>query len=345
MKNSKIAVTGATGMLGSAIVAQLLREGYSDVRLLVRDSARLDRLYRTLDREGVAYSDDTFEVVEVALNNPRELAEALREVETVFHTAAVVSFSDQNAKEIIETNVEITAHVVDAALECGVGLLVHTSSIAALGGMRKGKMYIDETTDLEDMSNTSAYGQSKFLAENEVWRGSVLGLKVIVVNPSVILGVGDWNGGGSAQMVAMLAKGLPFYTKGVMAYVDVRDVARAEVALSECDEAVGERFVLAARNLSFKELMIMVAGLAGVRKPFFCAGRPLTEMAWRADAAISRMLSRQPFLTQVAARSSQERSFYNGEKVRKVIKFNYTPIERTIKEVVDAYVKECRKAK
>lgn len=343
MNSRKIAITGATGLLGGYIVAELIRCGYTDLTLLVRSASRLDKLYGTLDREGVAYTKDMFTVAELELNNPREMAEALHGVDTVFHAAAMVSMNEDSAKEIIEINVEMTSHVVNASLESGVRLLVHTSSIAALGGMKKGKMYIDEQTALEDLSSTSPYGQSKFFCENEVWRGHELGLNVVVVNPAVILGIGDRQADGSARIIRMLAKGVPFYTRGAVGYVDVRDVARAEVALVQCEEAIGERFVLAAENLSFKELISSAAEAAGNRKPIVCAGRWITEAVWRADATLSRMTGRKPAFTQATARSSQEKSYYCGEKIRKFINFDYTPIRRTIKECVTAYIKDTEK--
>lgn len=341
--NRKVAVTGSTGLLGGYVVAELLRCGYVDITLLVRDKSRLEKLYKTLDREQVAYSREQFRVVEVELNNPLELADALQGIDSIFHTAAVVSLSNSNPGQIISENVEITSHVVNAALESGVRLLVHTSSIAALGGMKRGKMYIDESTDLEDMSTTSPYGQSKFLSENEVWRGSTMGLKVVVVNPAVILGVGDWDSKGSMLVLPMLAKGLPFYTKGVMAYVDVRDVARAEVALSQCEQAYGERFVLACENLTFKEIITLSAEAVGRRKPFFCAGSLLIGIAWRADALWSKIVGREPLLTKSAARSSQERMYYCGEKIKRYIDFKYIPIRKTISEVLTAYKEDHNK--
>lgn len=336
-KNVKIAVTGATGFLGGYLVAQLLKSGFTNILLLVRDRRRVDLLQTRLDREGVEVSAESLETVEVELNNPRELACALKGVDTLFHTAAVVSFSDQAPEQLIETNVEMTSHLVNAALECGVRRFIHTSSIAALGGMQEGKMYIDETTLLDDMSKTSPYGQSKFLAENQVWRGKEQGLEVVVVNPGVILGVGDFSSGGSMLVVPFILKGLPFYTEGVTGYVDVRDVARAEVLLAQSDKAQGESFVLVGENISVKTLITLGAEATGKRKPFFNARPMVTEAVWRIEAVISKLSGRNPLFTSSAARSAQQKSYYNGGKIQQCVDFQYTPINKTIQELVGAY--------
>ncbi|MDR2885715.1 MAG: NAD-dependent epimerase/dehydratase family protein, partial [Rikenellaceae bacterium] len=203
----RVAVTGSTGMLGSHLVAELLRRGYGDVVLPVRSLARLGALEATLRRErllsgapeneceklgipcGVA-SLPALHPVEVALNDPNGLREAFAGVDAVFHCAAAVSLGDDDAQELIETNVEMTEHVVDAAIACRVRRLVHTSSVAALGEARPGETLIDESCELENISGTAPYGVSKFFSENRASRGVLQGLEVVIVNPGIILGAG-----------------------------------------------------------------------------------------------------------------------------------------------------------
>lgn len=350
-------VTGSTGMLGGHLVAELLHRGYTDIILPVRSLARLKNLADILRREGQVQLAAQIETgtckmmgcplhpVQVRLNDPVGLRDAFKGVDTVFHCAAVVSLDSTDPCELIETNVEITTHVVDAAIECGVRRMVHTSSIAALGETLPGqtnpdgsRKYIDETTNLESLVGTSPYGVSKFLSENRVWRGATQGLEVVVVNPAIIIGAGDWKSGGSTLIIPFAASGEPFYTDGVMAYVDVRDVARAEVDLSVNKQAVGERFVLAAENLSYKDFITRVAKIAGRRPPFIRAGKALLGVAWRADLIRSKLSGKESRLTKAAAASAIRECYYDGGKiVRFVPGFKYTPIDQTLKRVVDVY--------
>ena len=133
LTGKRIVVTGGTGLVGSHLVAELLRQDCR-VRLLVREGSRFDRLDATLQRMGTAVEAGRLERYEAALNNPLELADALRGADVVFHCAARVSFDPQEEGDIVAANTEIATQVADACLECGVGLLVYVSSIAALGG-------------------------------------------------------------------------------------------------------------------------------------------------------------------------------------------------------------------
>ncbi len=301
-KQTRIAITGATGFLGRHLVSELRAQGFDNLLLLVRDTSKV------VDCD----------CVEVELTNPRELADALRGVEVLFHLAARVSFSDSDGKQIIETNVEMSSHLVNAALESGVKKIIYTSSIAALGGMKEGKIYIDEKSILEDFSNTSPYGVSKFLSENQIYRAQSMGIDTVVVNPGVILGEGD-------TVMSLLSKGLPFYTTGVTGYVDVRDVAKAEVLLMQCDDAVGERFVLVGENLSMRELLAMAG-----KEPRFHASPALMGLMMRLDTFFARLLGYQARLTRSGVRALQSKSYYNGEKLRTYIDFKYTPIQKTV---------------
>ncbi len=350
MKDERALVTGSTGMVGSHLVAELLRRGYGDIVLPVRSLERLDALAATLRREGFAELAEKIAAkdyegplhpAEVALNDPQGLREAFAGVGVAFHCAAVVSMTGDDAAGLIETNVEITEHVVDAAVACGVRRLVHTSSVAALGEVPEGEKFITESTDLENLAGTSPYGVSKFYAENRAWRGRTEGLEVVVVNPGIILGVGDWRSGGSTLIVPFAASGIPFYTTGVMGYVDVRDVARAEAGLADCDGADGQRFILVSENLSYKDLISRAAALAGKRPPKIRAGRLLIGAAWRGDRLRSKLTGRPQTLTRPAAEAALRECYYRGSKVRECLPdFRYTPVGHTLDRVLKAYSDE-----
>ncbi|MFI3330902.1 MAG: NAD-dependent epimerase/dehydratase family protein [Rikenellaceae bacterium] len=308
-KRARIAVTGASGFLAAYLIQELKNKGFENLVLFTRDKSRV--------------SIKGFDIVEVEMTNPVELAEALRGVEVVFHTAAVVSFSDKDADKIIEENVDITSHLVDAALKVGVKKIIHTSSIAALGGMREGKIYIDEQSLLTDFKNTSAYGQSKFLCENLILKAGELGVETVIVNPGVIVGRGD-------SLLVRLKKGMRFYTQGVTGYVTVEDVSRAQVALMQEPKAVGERFVLVGENISFKDLIFL-----GSKRPWFKVGRRAMKVLVFFSSMWAKISSKDSLLTKSGARAAQTKSYYNGEKVRKYIDFKYTSVTTAIKKALD----------
>lgn len=327
-------VTGATGMVGGHLVAELLRRGATRLVLPVRNPAHAERLWTVLTREGVKPAADTLQLVEVALNNPWELSELLSEGDVVFHCAAEVSLVGGDAKALIESNVEMTAHLVNAALKCGVKRFVHVSSIAALGTAPEGKL-TDETEILESLSDTSPYGVSKFFSENEVWRGMTEGLRAVVVNPAVILGAGDWSRGSSA-IIPVLAGGSTFYPEGGTGFVDVHDVARALADLAECEKAVGERFILCGGNLSYRKLIETGARAAGGHGPRWKASPKLLT----AFAKVAGIFGGKTLFSQEMIGILSRWSRYDGSKIGRYVPFEYTPLQESIGRLVALYLTE-----
>ncbi|MDL2320549.1 NAD-dependent epimerase/dehydratase family protein [Alistipes sp. OttesenSCG-928-B03] len=339
MDKKRSVVTGATGLVGSHLVAELVRRGATDITLPVRDASRLDRLHRTLAREGVDASGVRLRVVETELTDPIALKEAFEGVDTVYNCAAAVSLGAMDETALIEGNIAIAKHVVNACLAAGVGKLVHVSSIAALGSAAEGEEYIDESRNPESLAAMPAYYAGKFLSENEVWRGVACGLRAVVVNPAVVLGAGDWRTGSTA-MIPTMASGVPFYTDGVTAMVDVRDVARAMIDLGECAAAEGERFILAGQNIGYREFLTLAAQAAGKRPPRFKVGGALLGAAWRGARLWERITGSRLLFTRDVAQALMTQTFYTTDKIRRTIGFEFTPLALTIDRVVKQYLAE-----
>lgn len=166
----------------------------------------------------------------------------------------------------------------------------------------------------------------------EVWRGAEEGLNVVIVNPGVILGVGDWKKG-SCRMLATASKKLPMYTPGVNGYVDVKDVAKAMLQLME-SSIVHERFVLVGANLSFKELFHFVNQQTGNPDPTIKAPKWLTSLAVPIDALRALILRKDPLVTMETTRALHNRFFYKAEKIQQQTGFTFTPVETTITESI-----------
>ena len=337
LAGKRVAVTGATGMLGSELVRQLVDAGAS-VRMVVRSSARLEPLSRSLR------NDVEFSVFECELVNPVELKEAFADVDAVFHCAARVSFLLGDDSELVRTNTDIAHHVVNACLEAGVGRLVHVSSIAALGEPNA-QGVIDAASFPDSVAGWNGYSLSKFYSENEVWRGIRNGLQATIVNPSIILGPGDWKGEGSAALFAVLSDGMLFYVPGENGYVDLRDVARAMILLATTPEAANKRFILNGINLTFKEFITLAAKSRGKRPPRWRVGeKGLCRLRVVSEwfAGITRT---KPLLTKGLVKAAVGVSRYDGESVKGVIDLEYHPIEQTMQYMASAYLRDKRGAK
>lgn len=340
LQTKRIAVTGGTGLIGSHLVAELLKRGCR-VKLLVRDMRRIGQLRETLSRMGAESYYGRIEFCETELNNPHTLTSALTDIEVVFHCAALVTLDPEEDEKVVLVNTEITTHVVDACLRCGVELLVHISSIATLGECRIGQNTVDEMCILSNPVGRSSYSVSKIYAENTVQRGMVEGLRAVIVNPSVVIGEGDLNSS-SSRLVAYAMRRRLFYTNGVKGYVDVRDVARAAVGLAEMPQAIGKRFIVSAENLTFGTLFSMAARISGHWPPLIPVGRRVLTGIYKVEKLLNKWFGRRPILSEALIANACDESYYDNRRMKNLVGFTYTPIRETLERVIHYYKRQTK---
>jgi dihydroflavonol-4-reductase len=319
VKHAKsILVTGATGLVGSHLIQQLIKEG-RNVKGLYRCE-----IPDIAEKEKVSWvKGDILDVV--------ALEEALDNVEQVFHCAAIVSFSKKRKQQLFLTNIEGTANVVNAALQSGVKKLCFVSSVAALGKIKSGGV-TNEKINWDEENNTSKYAKSKYLAEIEVWRGIAEGLPSVIVNPAVILGAGNWNEG-STKIFKTAYEEFPWFTDGSTGFVDVKDVANAMIQLMDSD-VTGQRFILSTENKPFKDVFTIAANAFGKKPPYKKVNKFMANLVWRAEAIKSMFSGEEPLLTRETADAAQQTVVFDNTKLNNYLpSFAYTPIEETIKRV------------
>lgn len=333
-----ILVTGGTGLVGSHLLMYLVKKGYR-VRALKRKTSKMQNVIQTFsyytDNPEEAFSK--IEWVEGNLWDYDSVVELLAGIDKVYHAAAFVSFDPCDKKEIIDVNVECTANIINAAIAAGIRKLCFVSSTAAIGRPARGRK-ADENSLWKSSKGNTAYGMSKFRSEMEVWRGMEEGLPSVIVNPSIIIGPGNWHRSSSKMFNAMW-KGMKFYTNGVTGYVDVRDVVHCMVQLMESDIS-GERFILSEGNYSYKKIFDTIAKALGKKEPTIHAGKRLTALAWRADW-LKHCITRKPrLITKEIAASSHYMIEFSNEKVAKKLGYTYTPIEESIQWTAECYLKD-----
>ena len=207
-----ILVTGGSGFLGGHLVRELSRRG-----------ERVRALYNTRQPGGDIAKLPGVEWLQADLLDIYDVEAAMKDVTDVYHCAAIVSFDPRRREEMLHFNPESTANIVNQALEQGIRKLVYVSSVAALGRSGHMNKETDEEQEWGESGYNSAYGISKYLAENEVWRGVGEGLCAAIVCPSLILGPGDWSSG-SPQIMTVVNKEFPFYTGGVNGMTDLKTI-------------------------------------------------------------------------------------------------------------------------
>ena len=242
---------------------------------------------------------------------------------------------------MITNNVEGTANIVNAALEKNVKKLCHVSSVAALGRLQNGSPVTEETNWVPSKKITG-YSESKFFSEAEVWRGIEEGLDAVIVNPSIVLGPGDWNSG-SSKLFKTIWDGMKFYTKGVTGFVDVNDVVEATVLLMKEDNFAtckNQRYLLSAENRSYQKLFFDIADALEKPRPKYFASDFLLNLAWRGASIYSVVTGKQAMITREAVASSNKINNFDGRKITRCFNFNYTPVSESIKQTVKFFKKD-----
>ncbi len=324
-----ILVTGASGFLGQHLVRQLSQERGVQVKALYH---RNDPSEELIQLKGVQWEQcDLLDIYDVA-----HVMEGINEV---YHCAAIVSFDPKKKNELLHFNVESTVNLVNEALESNIRKMVFVSSIAALGRSEKEGKMITEEEQWEESHQNSAYGQSKYAAELEVWRGIGEGLSAVIVNPGIILGEGDWTVG-SANLMKMVHDGFPFFTNGVNGWVDVKDVVKAMITLMHSD-VDAERFIVVEGNHTYKEVFEEMAAALNIKAPSIEAGKTMTRIAWRWATLQSAFSGKPVTITKETANTSLKKSFYDNNKLLNTIpSFQYTTLNKTINRMAAAFKNE-----
>lgn len=327
-------------MLGAELLYQLAGSGH-DIVASYRSEEKLDFARRQFALKGENASDlfagiswRACDLLDVA-----GLEELLKDIDQVYHCAALVSFDSADDDAVIRNNVRVTANVLDIAREAGLEKLIHVSSVAALGRNASGKL-IDEKSRWTGKKGNSAYARSKYLSELEAWRAYEEGLPMAIVNPSIIIGPGDWETG-SSSLFGKIAAGFRFYSEGINAYVDVRDVAEAMIRLMGSD-IVGERFVLMSENRSYREVFTKIAKALDVKPPSVRARPWMGAIVWRLEKLRSLFTGSRPMVTPDTVQTSFQANYYSNDKARKMLNMEFRKVEESIEYFAEIYKRDKR---
>ncbi|NHN27024.1 NAD-dependent epimerase/dehydratase family protein [Flavobacterium jejuense] len=316
-----VLVTGATGLVGSHLLIQLLQENET-VKALYRDKKKIEAVKNVFLHKDKLNLFEKINWVQGDITNIPSLEIAFDTIREVYHCAALISFDPRDEERLRKTNIEGTANVVNCCLDSKIEKLCYVSSIAALGDAKENESIISEETEWNPEKLHSDYAISKYGAEMEVWRGQQEGLKVIIVNPGVIFGFG-FPKQGSSFFFNSIKKGATFYTKGKTGIITVEDVVSIMYLLMQQNNN-GEHFTLVAENVTFETILFWIADAMQLKRPFINANKTLTNFAWKIDWLLSKLSGRKRKFTKQTAIASHKKSEYSTIKIKKKTEYSFT---------------------
>jgi nucleoside-diphosphate-sugar epimerase len=326
-----IAVTGATGLVGTHLLAALIKEN-QPIKAFYRTEAKRDEsinlifeVYEEKIRKEVAH----IKWVQLDILDINDLSEHLSDVTYLYHCAGKISNKPAEIKKTRKINIEGTANVMNMALKKNIKKVCHVSSVAALGHNDKEK--IDENSIRDNNKKVSNYSIAKYGAEMEAWRVAEEGLPIIIINPSIIIGEGFYHSG-SGQLLQKVKSGTNFYVEKVGGFVDVQDVISAMIMLMKSD-IEHKRFIISAENKSIKEFMEDLALALNQKPPQFKLSKTLLYIFWLIEIIIAFLGIKKRVLTLQMINELNNKSYYDNSRIKKTINFQFTPINETLKRV------------
>lgn len=263
------------------------------------------------------------------ITNIPALEKAFQNVVSVYHCAAVISFDSSKDAELRKVNIEGTANIVNLSIKNKIQKFCFASSIATLDE-KPGEKEINEESSWNKDKDHDMYAITKYGAEMEVWRGSQEGLKVVIVNPGIIIGPGFWDSG-SGQIYKEVDDGLKYYIPKVTGFVGVQDVVDAMRQLMK-SSIENQQFIVVAENLPFKTVLTQVANVLEKKPPKKRLQPWMVRIGWILEKTLGRLTSKEKRLNKDSSKTLFQDRFYSNEKLKTNLEFSFEPVEKVIRE-------------
>lgn len=326
-KNSRILITGGTGFVGSYVIRNLVKEGFTDLTGLCRPTSSFDLLTNVHDK--VKWINSGFE-------DHFGLAEIMSQTDIVIHIAGLVSFDKRDRNQMQMANIDNTKVLVDLAVINEIKQFIHISSVSALGWGIKGEE-ISEKTEWIDADDYSYYAESKQLGEREVWRGIAEGLNAVILCPSMVLGAGYWPEG-PISIFNTIWKGLSFYPLGDTGIIDVRDLSEIIVQMIGLQNSE-KRYIVNGHNVSHKRLLEMIAKSLSRNLPSRKLNPIFSKFISISEYILSKIQRRKSLITSETLAIAHFPFRYSNDLISNLLNYEFRPLEQTIDETAAAFIK------
>jgi len=248
-------ITGGTGFLGSHLVRQLTEDGAKNIRVMATSIP--DWLV-----------DLGVETFAGSITNADDTKRAVEGISEIYHLAGNVSREREDARSMYDIHVEGTRVLCDAAKAAGVRTIVLASTSGTIAVSKDGDTVPDETftQPLDIIARWPYYASKAYQEMAALERFSGKGLRLVIMNPSLLLGPGDDRLSSTKLILDFMARKIGAVPTGGVSFVDARDAAQTfRVAMKKGRH--GERYLLGAANWTFSKFFGRLERLTKVAAP------------------------------------------------------------------------------
>jgi dihydroflavonol-4-reductase len=317
----RVAITGASGLLGGNLAAELIGAGHEVVAI-----RRANTKAKHLDDLAITWR-------EADLGDVGAMTKAFEGASAVFHCAAAVGVMKKVTADMTAANVTGTANVIDAVVAAKVGRLVHTSSVVTVGISTSGAP-CDETSSWNFAAEgfLDGYSITKREAEDLVTQARDR-IDAVIVNPGYMFGPRDARPSSGKLIVDTVRGRVPGTTPGYNNFVDVRDVARGMIGAWQKGRR-NERYLLVGHDMTYADVFRTIARVANVKPPAFAIPK---SIAWVIGkfGDLSELAGVDPLVNSTQIRYAYSDKFrFASDKAAKELGYTFGPIETAIADAL-----------
>ena len=322
---AKVLVTGATGFLGEHLCRVLVEQG-DTVRGLARS------------RSGVLADLGVEHVRGDVLTGP-ELDTALVGMDAVFHLAGAVSRDPDDAQRMMRLHVDGTRRVLERMAAAKITRMVLASTSGTIGVSKEEEILDESAPYAEEIVAGWPYYASKIYQERLAFEhGQRLGIEVVAINPSLLLGPGDRRLSSTGDVRKFLKKQIPTVPDGGMNFVDARDAAVA-TANALTHGRAGERYLLGGPNWTMKEFFDRLGRVANVSPPRIKLPSKLSRWGATLIEEVYRYRDKEPPIDRISVEMSEHYWWIDSKKATAELGFAPRDPQLTLVDTV-AYLRQ-----
>ncbi|MEL7833221.1 NAD-dependent epimerase/dehydratase family protein [Fodinibius sp. Rm-B-1B1-1] len=309
-------VTGGTGFIGINLIKQLVSREWN-VTALHRPTSDLSYLKKL-----------PVDLAEGSITNLSSVHKAIpSNTDVIFHLAGDTNMWSQHNDRQTKINVTGTENMVQAAVDKNVRTFIHTSSVSAWG---KTDGTISEETPQQGDTSWVNYERTKWLAERKVLEARNHGIKVVIMNPAMVVGPYDDSNWGRL-FFALRDDNLPGVTRGNMSVAHVEEVAKAHIAAVE-HGVDGDRYILGGKHCEFVRFISIIREVSDFSSDPQIVPTPLLKLIAYIQAGIAYFTGNEPALTPELARLMTRNVKYCSKKAKQALDYDIPPVEKSIKD-------------
>ena len=318
---NKILITGGTGFLGTHIVRRYLDAGAKNLRVMASSVP-------------VWMQDEGVEAFEGSVTDEKDVAEAVQGVSTIYHLAGKVSRDNDDAVQMNKIHVQGTRILCEAGKEAGVKTFILASSSGTIA-ISEDEEILDETYPPPmDLISRFSYYASKFYQERTAIRGfDGKGLKLVILNPSLLLGTGDERLSSTKPVLDFLARKIPFTPSGGLSFVDVRDTATVFINALEKGRHQ-EKYLLGAENMKFSEFFGRLERLSGISAPMLKVPKAISVPAAGLVDSFFKNWNKTPPFEAKEVEQAELFWYFDSSKAKEELGFDPRDPQETLNETI-----------